>query len=252
MYSTNQKIDDLVDESVKDGWKFHVGGAHGKLISPCGKKWIIVPKTPSDRRAQLNFAMDLRRIKNQLEEEKGVISTVKIHLGDSRQVYVVSRRGNEGCVITLSVHAGLVQVSKVALNDNTLSRTKKAKEIGDLPSFAKTSAHETDTALLKALEHIASFINARAKAQAYPKDSKKQSAIKAWAAVSLACRLLSSATIEAPEEEVQLMIEIMKTIGDPVWVAEFVVAHTKAKERHSLRAFSSLLASEVLSERDGA
>ena len=35
--------------------------AHGKLYSPDGKDWYVVPNTPSDRRALLNLRAWLRR-----------------------------------------------------------------------------------------------------------------------------------------------------------------------------------------------
>jgi len=59
-YSKNKEIAKIVRMYVRDGWQYHKGRKHGKLKAPSGKV-IVVPCTPSDRRAALNFVADLRR-----------------------------------------------------------------------------------------------------------------------------------------------------------------------------------------------
>ena len=49
------------------GWMYRVGGRHGKIISPQGRK-LAVPISPSDYRASQNFKHDVRRI-NKLDWE---------------------------------------------------------------------------------------------------------------------------------------------------------------------------------------
>lgn len=59
-FSNNKDIAAVVREYVRKGWRFTRGKRHGKLISPSGK-CVVVPCTPSDRRACTNFLGDLRR-----------------------------------------------------------------------------------------------------------------------------------------------------------------------------------------------
>lgn len=60
-YSSNKQINSLVKALIKQGWSFHWGGKHGRLTSPNREKTITVPKTPSCRRAAVNFTKDLIR-----------------------------------------------------------------------------------------------------------------------------------------------------------------------------------------------
>ena len=62
-YSAGKEIDALVRHLVKSGWQFRHGGKHGRLFAPDGGPILTVPKTPSDRRAFLNFRQDVRRTK---------------------------------------------------------------------------------------------------------------------------------------------------------------------------------------------
>ena len=59
-FSSDKDIAAVVRDYVRKGWRFTRGKRHGKLISPDGKR-VIVPGTPSDRRARSNFLGDLRR-----------------------------------------------------------------------------------------------------------------------------------------------------------------------------------------------
>mgnify|MGYP000920358706 CR=1 FL=1 len=60
-YSRDKNIATFVRDLVRQGWQYHMGGRHGKLISPTGR-WMPVPCTPSDHRAFLNFKRDIRRL----------------------------------------------------------------------------------------------------------------------------------------------------------------------------------------------
>lgn len=60
-YSRDKNIAAFVRDLVRDGWQYHMGGRHGKLLSPTGRR-MPVPCTPSDHRAFLNFKRDIRRL----------------------------------------------------------------------------------------------------------------------------------------------------------------------------------------------
>ena len=59
-FSRNSMIDKIVKKEIGKGGRFLTGRKHGKLYSVEGY-CIIVPKTPSDKRAGLNFRAFLRR-----------------------------------------------------------------------------------------------------------------------------------------------------------------------------------------------
>ena len=59
-YSSAKEIDALVRQLVKEGWTFSRGGRHGRLLAPTGWPSVVVPCTPGDRRAFLNFRRDVR------------------------------------------------------------------------------------------------------------------------------------------------------------------------------------------------
>ncbi len=61
-YSACKEIDVLIKTLVRDGWEFHRGSKHGKLHIPSGKRTLIVPSSPSDYRAYLNFKLAARRL----------------------------------------------------------------------------------------------------------------------------------------------------------------------------------------------
>ena len=56
-----KEIDRMVRQLVKHNWHFSWGGKHGKLLPPNGLRAIVVPSTPSDKRAFLNFRRDIRQ-----------------------------------------------------------------------------------------------------------------------------------------------------------------------------------------------
>jgi hypothetical protein len=61
-FSCDKKIDSIVRKYVRAGWLFSRGKKHGQLRSPCGRAVLIVPGSPSCRRAWKNFQHDVQRI----------------------------------------------------------------------------------------------------------------------------------------------------------------------------------------------
>ena len=61
-YCSAPEINNLVTQLVRKGWRFHRGAKHGKLQPPQGHCMLTVPRTPSDRRAWMNFRRDVRHI----------------------------------------------------------------------------------------------------------------------------------------------------------------------------------------------
>ncbi|MDX1282962.1 hypothetical protein [Shewanella colwelliana] len=60
-YSKDKDINLLVHQLLKSGvWQIR-RGRHPVLTAPSGKR-LTVPSTPSDRRAFLNFKLDVRRL----------------------------------------------------------------------------------------------------------------------------------------------------------------------------------------------
>jgi hypothetical protein len=58
--SNDKSINQLAQDLLKQGWTL-IKGRHGKLVPPCGRGRVIVPGTPGDHRAFLNFRRDVRR-----------------------------------------------------------------------------------------------------------------------------------------------------------------------------------------------
>ena len=63
-FSSCKEIGALVSMKVSQGWSFHIGKRHGKLVSPFGIK-LVVPCSPSDYRAFQNFKRDMRAIERE-------------------------------------------------------------------------------------------------------------------------------------------------------------------------------------------
>ena len=61
-YCSSQEINSLVTQLVREGWRFRRGTKHGRLQPPIGQCTLTVPRTPSDRRAWMNFRRDVRHI----------------------------------------------------------------------------------------------------------------------------------------------------------------------------------------------
>ena len=62
-YSTSKEIEKEVQSRVREGWQYVRKRKHGRLVSPTGG-FVIVPCTPSDRRALRNFRRDVERVLN--------------------------------------------------------------------------------------------------------------------------------------------------------------------------------------------
>lgn len=61
-YSNDSTVNSIVEELVDRGFFFENGKGHGKLWTPGEKAFVVVvPKTPGDNRASLNFRSDVRR-----------------------------------------------------------------------------------------------------------------------------------------------------------------------------------------------
>lgn len=59
--SKDKNINTLVNQLISVGWKYKRRKKHGSIISPKGKM-LIIPSTPSDRRAFYNFRQDVKAI----------------------------------------------------------------------------------------------------------------------------------------------------------------------------------------------
>jgi len=59
--SKDKNINTLVNDLISVGWKYKRRKKHGSIISPKGNM-IIIPSTPSDRRAFYNFRQGVRAI----------------------------------------------------------------------------------------------------------------------------------------------------------------------------------------------
>lgn len=61
-FSTAKEIDAIVKLLLRQGWSYFRGGKHGRLRAPDGRRVLTVPGSPSDYRAALNFARDVRHV----------------------------------------------------------------------------------------------------------------------------------------------------------------------------------------------
>jgi hypothetical protein len=66
-YSRDRDIDEKARELVRAGWVPTKRGAHWRIQHPSGIN-LTIPGTPSDRRAALNFAADVRRALRRIEK----------------------------------------------------------------------------------------------------------------------------------------------------------------------------------------
>lgn len=65
-YCSMKEINELVRQQLKKNWSFSRKGKHGRLMPPGGTPFIVVPGTPSDRRAFLNFRQSIRNLESHL------------------------------------------------------------------------------------------------------------------------------------------------------------------------------------------
>lgn len=67
-FSRDKDINQLVQDLIRLGWTYSKG-RHYKLYAPDGSGVVIVPFTPSDRRAFQNFRRDVRhRLRGHAED----------------------------------------------------------------------------------------------------------------------------------------------------------------------------------------
>lgn len=55
-YSSNKDIQKLVQRLIQEGWSFEYRRHHNRLYSSDGDSFLVIPGTPSDRRAFINFS----------------------------------------------------------------------------------------------------------------------------------------------------------------------------------------------------
>lgn len=60
IYSKSKEIQKVVEDHIRQGWRYEPGKKHGKLVAPNGRK-APIPFTPSDWRAARNFLSQLRK-----------------------------------------------------------------------------------------------------------------------------------------------------------------------------------------------
>ncbi|QQK58797.1 hypothetical protein FJD32_004295 [Shewanella sp. LC6] len=58
-FSSNKDFHVYIKQLCRAGWTFIQGKKHAKLLSPSGKR-VVVPGSPSDKRAFDNFKRDVR------------------------------------------------------------------------------------------------------------------------------------------------------------------------------------------------
>lgn len=61
-YSSDKDVNQLVHNLVLDGWHFERGKKHGKLITPERKRFVVIPTSPSRKRAAKELRAVVRRI----------------------------------------------------------------------------------------------------------------------------------------------------------------------------------------------
>ncbi|WP_457650357.1 hypothetical protein [Profundibacter sp.] len=62
-HSKNKDINKLVQALIRSGAKVDKGTKHRKLRLESGR-FVVIPSTPSDKRAFLNFKQDVKRASN--------------------------------------------------------------------------------------------------------------------------------------------------------------------------------------------
>ena len=67
-YTRSPEVNAVIHSLVKQGWVFSQNG-HGRITHPSGK-YITVSISPNGRYAHKNVERDVKRLLQQLEEEK--------------------------------------------------------------------------------------------------------------------------------------------------------------------------------------
>lgn len=154
-YSSDPKIAGLVKDRVKMGWKFCPGQTHGKLVSPCGKRWIVVAKTPSDWRASLNFYSQLKRTDRLLS---GVTpKEAEFFRADEWKVQVAVRARSSGLLITLDGPPGAVILHRSKLTEAMDRRLEGSTPVG---SISYESAFQNADDVFDLIGATAAYVNA--------------------------------------------------------------------------------------------
>lgn len=61
-FSSDKDIDRFAKRLVRHGWRFKQGKKHGKLLAPGSRGMVVVPSTPSKRRALQEMVSLVNRI----------------------------------------------------------------------------------------------------------------------------------------------------------------------------------------------
>lgn len=60
-YSSDKDVNQLVQGMVRDGWHFEWGKKHGKLFTPKRNRFVVIPTSPSHKRAVMELRAVVRR-----------------------------------------------------------------------------------------------------------------------------------------------------------------------------------------------
>ena len=61
-FSSDKDINRFAKHLVRSGWRFKQGKKHGKLLAPGSRGLVVVPSTPSKRRALQEMVSTVSRI----------------------------------------------------------------------------------------------------------------------------------------------------------------------------------------------
>jgi hypothetical protein len=61
-FSSDKDINLFVRHLVQEGWRFKPGKKHGKLLAPESRDMVVIPSTPSKKRALQEIAAIVKRI----------------------------------------------------------------------------------------------------------------------------------------------------------------------------------------------
>jgi|3_EtaG_2_1085321.scaffolds.fasta_scaffold00060_11 hypothetical protein len=63
-FSSDKDINSFAMHLVKSGWRFKRGKKHGKLMAPRSQHMVVIPSTPSKKRALKEMESLVRRIEH--------------------------------------------------------------------------------------------------------------------------------------------------------------------------------------------
>lgn len=61
-FSSDKDINEFARSLVKSGWRFKRGRKHGKLLAPDSREMVVIPSTPSNKRALQEVESIVRKI----------------------------------------------------------------------------------------------------------------------------------------------------------------------------------------------